>query len=109
MVELDFGEFIRGGTGCDGLVLGVDERAWVAEPFFPDLGEDIQILLGHAHETLLEDRDRMPLGPLFALAGIAVLPGFRGGDAQVAHLAAVLKAAHFRVTPQIADENYLVH
>ena len=37
----------------------------------------------------LKNGDRVPLGALFALAGVAVFPGFRSGDAQVADLVAV--------------------
>src|SRR5690606_28019855 len=74
-----------------------------------DLGAFFQVLLGHADQRFGIDRDRMPLGAFLALAGIAVLPGFRGGDAQVGDLAAAGKGADFGVLAQVADQDHLVH
>jgi len=50
----------------------------------------------------------MPLRALAPLAGVAVLPGLGGGNAQIAHLAAVLERAHLGITAEIADDDYLV-
>ena len=73
-----------------------------------DLAALAEVALGHAGETLGEDRDIVPFRALFLLAGHAILPAFGRRDADIADLAAVLEAFHFRVRPQIADQNDLV-
>src|SRR5580658_1643641 len=50
----------------------------------------------------------MPLGLFLALARGLVLPGFRGGKAQIRHRPAVLGATNFRIGAQIADQDHLV-
>ncbi len=40
-----------------------------------DLRALLQLLLGQAHQAFVEDGNRVPLGALAALAGIAVFPG----------------------------------
>jgi hypothetical protein len=50
----------------------------------------------------------MPLGPLLALARLAILPALRGGDPQVHDLLVVLRMAHLGVSPEIAYQDHLV-
>src|SRR5690606_34764052 len=59
-----------------------------------------QILLGDFRERFREDRDRMPIGALLALARRAIAPGLGGGDAQIADLAAIGEAAHLGVAAE---------
>ena len=66
-------------------------------------------MLGDPNQTFLENRDSVPFGLLATLAGVAVFPGLGRRDAQVAHLAAVLKSADFGVAPKVADENDFVN
>ena len=68
----------------------------------------MQELLGDAAEILVEDDDAVPFGPLLALA-LAVLPAFRGRDAQIDDFAAIVERAAFRIVTEIADQNHLVH
>jgi hypothetical protein len=65
-------------------------------------------LLRDLAQPFVEDRHGMPFGALLAFAAGLVGPAFRRGDAQVDNLAAALKTAHFGVTPEIADDDYLV-
>ena len=51
----------------------------------------------------------MPLGLLLALAAHLVVPALGGRERETHHLHARLRIAHFRVLPQIADQNHLVH
>src|SRR5579859_3080352 len=73
-----------------------------------DLGAFLQKTLGDLDQVLVEDHHAMPLGPLFSLAGIPVLPGLGRRDRQVADLAAALHRADLRILAQITDENHLV-
>src|SRR5690606_13209544 len=74
-----------------------------------DLGTLLQVLLGDLGEVLVEDRDRAPFGPLLARARVAVAPGFRGADPQIAHLGAVRGRPPLRIPAEIPDQNDLVH
>src|SRR3546814_5195977 len=60
-------------------------------------------------KTFAEDRDRMPFGLFLALAGVAVLPRFGRGDAQIDHLAAVLERPAFRIAAEIPDQDHFVN
>src|SRR5579862_85321 len=68
----------------------------------------LEILLGDPAQILIENDDAMPLGLFLALARGLVLPGLRGGKAQIRHRPAVLGATNFRIGAQIADQNHLV-
>ena len=46
----------------------------------------------------------MPFGAFLAFAGFLVLPAFACGEAERCRLAAVLKAADFRVFAEMADK-----
>src|SRR6478735_382145 len=76
--------------------------------FDVDLAALAQILLGDADQPVGLEHDRVPLGALLALAGVLVLPVLGGGDAQVGDAPAVLEALHFRVLPEVADQDDLV-
>src|SRR5882724_4327612 len=73
-----------------------------------DLGALVQVLLRHVHDALVEDDDPMPLGLLAALAGILVAPAFGGGEGEVGHARAVLRAADLGIAAEVADQNDLV-
>jgi len=73
-----------------------------------DLGTLAQVLFGYPHQTFAKDSHRMPFGFLAPLAGVAIFPGLGRGYAQIAHLAAVLKAAHLGVASQVPDKNDFV-
>src|SRR3546814_130358 len=74
-----------------------------------DLAALAQIAFGHIGKTFAEDRDRMPFGLFLALAGVAVLPRFGRGDAQIDHLAAVLERPAFRIAAEIPDQDHFVN
>ena len=73
-----------------------------------DLGALAQILLCDLGEWFGEDRHRMPFGPLLTLTRIAVAPGFRCGDPQVADLAAIGKVPDLGIAAEISYQNDLV-
>src|SRR5690606_6592157 len=58
-------------------------------PLDVDLRALAQILLHHAAQVLVEDHDRMPLGALLALSGVAIFPVLAGRNSQVRDRAAV--------------------
>src|SRR5229473_1056352 len=74
-----------------------------------DLGALLQILLGDPAKPLVEDHHPVPFGPLPAFAGGLVAPAVGRRHAQVRHWPAVLGAADFRIRPEIADQDHLVH
>jgi hypothetical protein len=51
----------------------------------------------------------MPFGALFFLSGLPVLPGFRGGEAEIGHCRAVGHVPDLRVLPQVAYQNHFVY
>src|SRR6185312_3236729 len=73
-----------------------------------DLGPLPEILLGNLAQPLAEDDDAVPLRLLPPLAGVAIAPVLRGGDAQIGDRLAVLGAADLRIGAEIADQNDLV-
>jgi hypothetical protein len=70
--------------------------------FKVNLGAFAQIPFCDANEAVLKYRYANPFRALALLARAFVFPGFRSGDAQVAHFAAVLKGANLGITAQIA-------
>jgi hypothetical protein len=83
--------------------------AGLQRTFEVDLGALAQILLGDLAELLAEDHHPVPLGLFAALAGVLVAPTLRGRDVQIADRTTVLSAADLRVSPEIANEDDLVH
>jgi len=73
-----------------------------------DLRALLQILLGHLRKVLVEDHHAVPLGLLLAFSARLVAPGFRGRDREIDHRIARSQPPHFRVAPQIADQDHLV-
>src|SRR5262249_38750133 len=69
-----------------------------------NLGALLQVLLGDAAETLVENHHRMPLRPVAALAGRLVAPAIRRCHAQIGDRTAVLRTADFGIPAQIADQ-----
>src|SRR6185369_10297438 len=77
------------------LAFEIDARAFLKE------------LLGDLGDVLVKDDDAMPIGAL-ALLAVAVGPPLVGGDAEGCDLIAVLRAAHFRIAAEVADEDGFV-
>src|ERR1700735_2971151 len=77
--------------------------------FDVNLGALLQILLGDLAQTFAEDHHPMPFGLFLALAGRLVAPGIRCRDPQIGDRPPVLSALDFRIGPEIADQNDLVH
>src|SRR3546814_3843455 len=73
-----------------------------------DLAALAQIAFGHIGKTFAEDRDRMPFGLFLALAGVAVLPRFGRGDAQIDHLAATRSEEHTSELQSLMRISYAV-
>src|SRR5690348_17491085 len=67
----------------------------------------LQVFAGDLGQAA-EEFHPMPLGAFLLLAGLLVLPAFRGGDADRAHRGARRAVARFRVRAQIADQDDLV-
>lgn len=63
-------------------------------------GAFLEVLLCHAHQSLVEDCNRVPFCTLAALTGVAVFPVLRGGDPQIADLATVQECADLRAMPR---------
>ena len=63
---------------------------------------------GNTDKAVAVQSNAMPFGTLFLFTSCAVFPVFRCGDPQIADAPAILKALHFRVRAQIADQYYLI-
>src|SRR5262245_26865904 len=69
-----------------------------------NLGALLQVLLGDAAQTLVENHHRMPLCLLAALAGRLVAPAIRRCHAQIGDRTAVLRATDLGIPAEIADQ-----
>src|SRR5688572_6266149 len=76
-------------------------------PFHVHLAALLEVFAGDLGE-LAEEGHAVPLGLLLHLA-VLVLPLLGGGDADVGDRAALGHVARFRVAPEVADEDDLVH
>ena len=83
--------------------------AGLQRAFDVELGALLDVLLNDLAKAFIEDDDRVPFGLFFALARIAVTPAFRRRNAQVGDWSAVLRAANFRISADISDQNNLVY
>src|SRR5579862_986221 len=89
-----------------GLLVLVLARAQL--PLDVDLRALLQVFAGDLGE-LAEEADAVPLGGLLLFAARLVLPGLRGGDADVGDCLAARQVARLRVPPEIANDDYLVY
>jgi hypothetical protein len=74
-----------------------------------DLAALADIFLRDLGDSLVVDHDSVPLSPFLAFAGRTIAPGLACRDRKSDNLAAALQRPGFRVAPQIADQNHLVH
>src|ERR1700738_4995715 len=77
--------------------------------FDVNLGTLLQVLFGDLAKTFAENHHAMPLGFFLALTGALVAPSIRRGYPQIRNRTPVLSPLDFRISPEIADQNYLVH
>src|SRR5262249_16939279 len=96
-----------GGVALDPLLVG--PLAGLQRALEVDLRALLQILLGDAAEVFVEDDNPVPLGALALLARPLVAPALRGSHAQIRNRPPVLGAPDFRIRPEIADQDHLVH
>ena len=73
-----------------------------------DFAAFLEVILANIDQPLAKNGDRVPFCAFLPLARIAVFPGFTGRDAQIAHLAAILKTAHFWVLAEISNQHDFV-
>src|SRR5690606_12895747 len=93
---LEPGQDNLGGVFLDAVLVSPFSGLQLA--FDIDLRAFPKVLVGNLGEVLVEDHHPVPFGALPTLAGLAVTPCLRGGNAQIDDHAAVLSMARFRAT-----------
>jgi len=75
--------------------------------FYVDGAAFAQVFSGDFSQAVVE-HDAMPFGFFAALAGVFVFPLRAGGDGDIADGGSIGAVTHFRVAPQVTDENRFV-
>src|SRR5579863_4201980 len=90
------------------LALLVGPLAGLQRAFDVNLAALVQEALGDVTDPIVENHHPVPLGAFLALARLAIVPGFAGGERQIDDLGAVLRGAHLGILAEIAHQDHLV-
>jgi hypothetical protein len=69
-----------------------------------DLGALLDVLLDYLDEVFVPDNNAVPLGTLFLLASVSVLPAFRRGEAEIRDGLVAFEVFQLRVRADVTDQ-----